>query len=92
MEILSKENLVGAETAPTAVSRTFRPLSKENQVSLVRIHFSHPESDGKSADVGGGGRIGILNKCIFFLGGVSPPDGEECPTFSFPPLPSNQIF
>ena len=32
----------------------------QNQVSLVRIHFSHPESDGKSADVGGGGRIGIL--------------------------------
>ena len=51
METLTKENLVGAKTA----------LTKGNQVSLVRIHFSHPESDGKSADVGGGGRIGILN-------------------------------
>ena len=40
----------------------FRSLSKGNQVSLVRIHFSHPESDGKSADVGVGGRIGILKK------------------------------
>ena len=28
----------------------FYSLSKGNQVSLVRIHFSHPESDGKSAD------------------------------------------
>ena len=60
MEIPTKENLVGAETAPTAISRTFTPLSKGNQVSLVRIHFSHPESDGKWADVGGGGRIGTL--------------------------------
>ena len=38
----------------------FNSLSKGSQVSLVRIHFSCPESDGKSADVGGAGRIGIL--------------------------------
>ena len=38
----------------------FHSLSKGKQASLVSIHFSHPESDGKSADVGGGGRIGIL--------------------------------
>ena len=31
------------------------------KVSVVRIHFSHPESDGKSSDGGVGGRIGILN-------------------------------
>ena len=28
----------------------------------MRIHFSHPESDGKSSDVGVGGRFGILIK------------------------------
>ena len=56
MEILTKENLVGAKIAPAAVSRTF---------TLTRFPwegftFSHPESDGKSSDVGVGGRIGIL--------------------------------
>ena len=56
MEILTKENLVGAKTAPTAISRTGTPL-----VSLVRIHFSHPESDGKSSGVGVAGRHGILS-------------------------------
>ena len=60
MEILTKKNLVGAKTAPTVIPRTFTPFSEENQVSLVRIHFSHTESDGKSADVGAGGRIRIL--------------------------------
>ena len=34
--------------------------SKEDQVSLLRIFFSDPESDGKSLDVGVGGRIRIL--------------------------------
>ena len=38
----------------------FHLLSKENQVSLQRILFSHPEPDGKSSDVEVGGRIGIL--------------------------------
>ena len=40
----------------------FHSLSKEHQVSLLRtrIHFSHPELDGKSSEVGVGGRIGIL--------------------------------
>ena len=32
MEILTKENLVGAKVAPTAISRTFTPLLKGNQV------------------------------------------------------------
>ena len=27
----------------------FHSLSKGNQVSLLRLHFSHPESDGKSS-------------------------------------------
>ena len=40
--------------------QSFHSLTKANQVSLVRIRFSHPESDEKSADVGVGGRIGIL--------------------------------
>ena len=31
MEILTKENLVGAKTAPTAVSRTFTPLLRETR-------------------------------------------------------------
>ena len=31
MEILPKENLVGAKTAPTAVSRTFTPLVKDTR-------------------------------------------------------------
>ena len=33
MEILTKENLVGGKTAPNAVSKAFRSLSKDNQVS-----------------------------------------------------------
>ena len=37
----------------------FHSLTKRNQVSLVRMQLSHPESDGKS-DFGGGGQIGIL--------------------------------
>ena len=36
------------------------PVWKGKQVSLVRIHLSHPESDGKSSDVGVRVRIGIL--------------------------------
>ena len=39
----------------------FDSLTKGNQVSLVRIFFCHPESEGKLSDVGVGGRIGILN-------------------------------
>ena len=31
MEILTKENLVGAKTAPTPVSRTFTPLLRETR-------------------------------------------------------------
>ena len=29
MEILTKENLVGAKAAPTAISKTFTPLARE---------------------------------------------------------------
>ena len=65
MEILTKEHLVGAKTVPTAISRTFIPLLREASQALVRIHFSQPESDGKSSDVGVGVRVGILkNKQI----------------------------
>ena len=35
-------------------------LTKDKQVSLVRIQFPHPESDGKSSDVGVEGQNGIL--------------------------------
>ena len=54
MEILTKENLVHCSF------QSFRSLTKGNKVSLMRIHLSHPESDGKSSDVGVGGWIGIL--------------------------------
>ena len=61
MEIPTKENLVRSKTAPTANFKGFHSLTKGNQVSLVRIHFSPPESDGKLAGIGGGGRNGILS-------------------------------
>ena len=57
----SGEPVVGAKTAPTAISRTFTPLLRETRFPSVRIHFSHSEADGISADVGGEGRMGILN-------------------------------
>ena len=44
--------------------QNLHPLTKRNQVSLLRIHFSHPESDWKSWDVGVGGRIGILKVAL----------------------------
>ena len=51
--VLVQENLVGAKTAPTAISRTFTPLARETRFSLVRIHKDpQPESHGKSADGG----------------------------------------
>ena len=57
MEILTKENLVGAKISPTAVSRAFTPLllSKENQVSLVRTFLSQPGSESKINRRGGWG-------------------------------------
>ena len=55
MDILLQENLVGPKPAPTAISRTVPPLESGNQVSLLRIFFSHPEADGKSTDGGGWG-------------------------------------
>ena len=63
MEIPTKENLVGAKKLKNCSHRSFQDfhsLAKGNQVSSVRIHISHPESDGKSSDIGIGGRIGIL--------------------------------
>ena len=55
MEILTGWSLVlvGAKTAATAISRTFTNSSKGSL-------GPQPESDGKSADVGGGGHNGIL--------------------------------
>ena len=55
MEILTKENLVGAKIAPTAVSRTFTPLLKGDQVSLVRTFLSDPGSERKISRLGGWG-------------------------------------
>ena len=56
MDALTKENLAGPKTAPTTLCR-IHSLSKEYQVSAVRIFFSlhpHTESDGESADLGVG--------------------------------------
>ena len=54
MEILTKENLVGAKKLPLQFpGLSF--LSKENQVSLVRALLSEPGSEVKSADLGGWG-------------------------------------
>ena len=61
MEILTTENLVGAKTAPTAISRKdFRSLTKENQVSLLRIHISRNQNWMENHQTLGSGRIGIL--------------------------------
>ena len=49
MDILAKENLVGAKTAPTPIFQDFRSLSKENQVSLVRTFLSDPVPKVKPA-------------------------------------------
>ena len=52
MEILSQESLVGAKTAPTAVSRTSAPLLRRVRFP-PRLYFSQPESDEKkTSDVG----------------------------------------
>ena len=61
MEILTEENLVGAKNCSHCNFQDFHSLTRGNHVSLVRIHFSHP-ADGKSSDVGVGGRIGILKE------------------------------
>ena len=55
MESLTKENLVGAKMAPTAVSSSFHSLTKENQVSLVRTFLSDPGSESKNIGLGGWG-------------------------------------
>ena len=61
MEILTKEKL---GTAPTAISQDFRSLSKENQVFLTKDSLLPLRiRDGKSSDVGVGGRIRILMFC-----------------------------
>ena len=54
MEILTKENLVGTKTAPTAVSRTFTPL-------LRKLFFLTQAQKEKSADMGVGGGKMILS-------------------------------
>ena len=55
MEILTKENLVGTKTAPAAVSRTFTPLLRRNQVSLVSTFLSDPGSESKISRLRGWG-------------------------------------
>ena len=40
MEILTEENLIGVKTAPAAVSRSFIPLVRFPQVSLVKAFLS----------------------------------------------------
>ena len=54
MEILTKENLVEAKAAPTAVSRV-HSLSNENSVSLARTFLSDPGSESKMGRLGGWG-------------------------------------
>ena len=59
MEILTKENLVGAKIARTA---DFHSLSKENQVSLVRTFRSEPGSGSKISRLAGQGWKRDLDK------------------------------
>ena len=54
MEILTEENPVGAKNCSHFSFQDFHVLFEGNQVSLLRIHFSHPESDAKSTDVESG--------------------------------------
>ena len=61
MEVLTKENLVEAKNRFHCNFQDCHSLSKGKQVSFVRIHFSHPESDGKSAYLWDGGGKMILN-------------------------------
>ena len=63
-EILTKENLVGAKTVPTAISRTFTSLVKRIRVSIVRTFLSAPGSEGK---IGRLGRWGWKNDLSIFL-------------------------
>ena len=55
MEILTKENLVEAKPAPTAISRTFTP-----SVRRIRFLFLDQVLEVKSADLGVGGGELIL--------------------------------
>ena len=63
MEIPTQENLVGARYCTQCSFQDSHSLSKENQVSLLKIFLSRPESDGRSADVWAAGvESGILAK------------------------------
>ena len=62
MEILTKENLVGPKNCSHCNSQDFHSLSKENQVSLVRIFFLSQVQEVKSAGLGVEGGTMILNK------------------------------
>ena len=55
MEILTKENLVGAKTGAHHSFQDFHSLTKENQVSLVRTFLSDPGSESKITRLGGWG-------------------------------------
>ena len=79
------EPVIGAKTALTAISRTFTPLVRE--VSLIRIHFSHPESDGnlpKGRVAHSIGAVGVTSfeDLIFVLSWQPLPMMEQNSTFS----------
>ena len=56
MEVLTKENLVGATNCSQGNFQNFHSLSKENQVSLVRAFLSDPGSESKIRRLKGWGR------------------------------------
>ena len=77
-KFLLRRTWLGQKTAPTAIFQDFHSLSKGKQVALVRIHFSHPESDGKSADLGVGRERKISPK--FFRPKFSMDVRAGCPS------------
>ena len=61
MEILTKESLVRAKTAPTAISRTFTPLLRETRFPLEG--FTSPAQNQRS----GGGKLSLKFMPISFF-------------------------
>ena len=100
MEILTKANLVGAKNCSHCSFQDCHSLTKRNQVSLVRIHFSHPESDGKLSDVGWkatkeylnhrGTKVRLFRVC--FRAPFLPPFSTLRPLLPPPPPPLSPIF
>ena len=58
MEILTKENLVGAKIAPAAVSKTFTPLPRKPGFLSKDSLLPQPESDGNQQTLGVGVETG----------------------------------